>query len=60
MAGKTNCEMCMNFVYDEEYEDYMCSINMDEDEYARLAMGYRQECPYFRFGDEYTIVRKQN
>lgn len=50
----------MNYVYDDEYEDYMCLINLDEDEYARFVSGAGKECPYFRFGDDYTIVRKQN
>ena len=57
---KNNCELCMNYVYDDEYEDYMCLINLDEDEYARFVSGAGKECPYFRFGDDYTIVRKQN
>ena len=44
---KTNCEFCMNYYYDDEYECYCCAINLDEDE-------------MFRMGDDYTIVRKQN
>lgn len=56
---RTDCENCMNYVYDEEYEQYMCAMCFDEDdEYRYGRMG--QRCPYFRFGDEYTIVRKQN
>ena len=31
-----------------------------EDEVFTLLQGKRQSCPYFRQGDEYTIVRKQN
>lgn len=53
-----DCENCMNYEYDEELEEYACSINMDEDEYVRWLSTKR--CPYFRFGDEYSIVRKQN
>ncbi len=57
---KDNCEYCLNYSYDEEYEEYMCNVNMDEDEYQRLLSNHYKECPYFRFGDEYSIVRKQN
>ena len=54
-----NCEECMNFVYDEEYEEYLCGMDMDEDEIYRLNTESKYGCPYFRRGDEYTIVRKQ-
>ena len=30
----TRCEECAYFVYDDEYEEYMCEINLDEDEVA--------------------------
>ncbi len=56
---KTNCESCMNLVYDEEYEEYVCAVDMDEDELAGVLAGPDKACPYFRFGDDYTIVRKQ-
>ena len=50
----------MNYAYDEEYEDYACIIDMDEDELLRIYSDKRRGCPYFRMGDDYTIVRKQN
>lgn len=56
----TNCEECMNYFYDEEYECYACSMNLDEDEMYRFVYGNNAKCPYFRMGDDYTIVRKQN
>ena len=56
---KVDCENCMNYVYDEEYEEYMCIMCFDEDDEYRFGVS-KQKCPYFRFGDEYTIVRKQN
>lgn len=56
----TNCENCLNYAYDEEFEEYVCDINMDEDDYGRVFTGHEKTCPYFRFGDEYSIVRKQN
>lgn len=50
----------MNYAYDEEYECYMCMIDMDEDEVNNIYSNKRRSCPYFRMGDDYTIVRKQN
>lgn len=45
--------------YDEEYESYMCDVNMDEDEYMRLISDQHYQCPYYRNGDDYRIVRHQ-
>lgn len=49
----------MNYSYDEDYECYTCEVNLDEDEMARFISGNFRQCPYFRMGDEYKIVRKQ-
>lgn len=49
----------MNYAYDEEYDCMMCAVDMDEDEYMSLLSGKYRECPYFRRGDDYTVVRKQ-
>ena len=32
----TSCEMCAHFVYDELYGEYICQINLDEDEMSRF------------------------
>ena len=32
----TNCETCTNYVYDEDYDCYVCMINLDEDEMYRF------------------------
>lgn len=55
----SQCDICMNYYYDEEYDSYMCGVDMDEDEVFSLNSGREKGCPYFRRGDEYTIVRKQ-
>ena len=47
------------YTYDEEYESYMCDVNMDEDEYMRLISDQHYQCPYYRNGDDYRIVRHQ-
>ena len=54
-----NCEECMNYTYDEDYEQYTCIMDLDEDEMRRFIEGSFKDCPYFRPGDEYSIVRKQ-
>ncbi len=56
---KTNCENCVYFEYDEEYECYTCLMNLDEDEMYRFMQNSFDSCPYYKFGDEYSIVRKQ-
>ena len=55
----TDCNACANFYYDEEYEEYVCMVNMDEDDYGRLMSDSRFACPYYQNGDEYRVVRKQ-
>lgn len=56
---KTNCDNCMYYEYDEDYETYVCGVNMDEDEFVRLMEERSYGCPYYRLGDEYAIVKKQ-
>lgn len=59
MAGTASCDSCAYLVFDEDYEDYICDINMDEDDYSRLMENHFRECPYYKNGDEYAVVRKQ-
>ncbi len=56
---QTNCESCMYFEYDEEYEEYVCGVDLDEDDMARFYQSKVKTCPFFRDGDEYRVVRKQ-
>lgn len=56
---KTNCEYCMNYIYDEVYEYYSCEINLDEDDYVRFLKSSFDNCPHFQINDEYKIVKKQ-
>ncbi len=56
---QTSCDYCSNYIYDEDYEDYRCMINLDEDEAVRLMCDASYNCPYFQMDDEYKIVRKQ-
>ena len=52
-----NCDTCLFYEYDEQFDDYYCSVDMDEDDYARMLQ--QKECPFWRDGDEYKTVRKQ-
>ena len=59
MSGN-QCDTCMYLEYDEDDEEYYCSVDMDEDDAARMFSGQsRKSCPYYRDGDEYKVVRHQ-
>ena len=55
--SRTSCETCTYYIYDEEYECYLCDKNMDEDDYIRLMTNQHYQCPYYRNGDDYLVVR---
>lgn len=54
------CEMCANYCYDEDFEEYYCDVDLDEDEYMRFLSSSERMCPYYRNGDEYEVVKHQN
>lgn len=47
MSDAVNCEYCVNYSYDDDYE------------MVKFITGNFNQCPYFKMGDEYRIVRKQ-
>ena len=53
------CDFCINYIYDEDAEGYICDVDMDEDDYVRLKSDKYSTCPYYRNNDDYLIVRKQ-
>lgn len=55
----TNCESCTNYVYDDDWDCYVCMVNLDEDEMGRFLSGASFDCPYYRLDDEYGVVRHQ-
>ncbi len=59
MAQMTNCDMCNNYVYDEDDECYVCDMDLDEDDMVKFLTGNFNECPYYQSNDEYLIVRHQ-
>lgn len=60
MDNVSLCENCLYYSFDEEFEYYVCSMNLDEDEMYRFMQNKFTDCPYYKSGDEYSIVRKQN
>ena len=54
-----NCESCMNYEYDDDYECYVCTQDLDEDEMYHFLSGSTYSCPYYQLDNEYLIVRKQ-
>lgn len=54
-----SCEQCNNYIYEDDYECYVCQVDLDEDEMARFLADEFRDCPYYQPGDEYLIVRKQ-
>jgi len=53
------CELCMNYEYDEEFDCYTCDMDLDQDDMERFLRGNNRECPFFRQGNEYQIVKHQ-
>ena len=39
MGQGNNCESCAYYLYDEDYECYVCDMDLDEDEMAHFMMG---------------------
>ena len=54
------CDDCVYYDYDEYTDDYACQMSLDEDETVRFLHGETRDCPYYKFYDEYKVVRKQN
>lgn len=56
MKERTNCEYCVYYSYDEDYNCYACDVYLDEDEMGKFLSRSFDNCPYFKFGDEYKVV----
>lgn len=53
------CDDCQYYIFDDDYQEYVCDMDMDEDDYARIVSRGSEECPFWRNGDEYSVVRHQ-
>ena len=56
----SKCDDCMYFEDDEEFGYSVCQQDLDEDEMRLFIQDTFDNCPYYRSGDEYSIVRHQN
>ena len=54
-----DCDTCAYYEYDEDWESWLCSADVDEDEAVRIMTGQYKGCPFYRNGDEYAVVRHQ-
>jgi len=57
--NRNQCEFCLYQAEDIETGEKYCSMNMDQDDMERLLYNQKQECTYFRMGDDYAIVKRQ-
>ena len=58
-AASTPCESC-EFYDQDEYGDFSCIMNLDEDEMVNVLGRNTGSCPYYRYYDEYkSVVHKQ-
>ena len=53
------CDTCWYYDYDEEYDEYYCMMDLDEDEVYRFFATPHRRCPFYRQGDDYTLARRQ-
>ena len=56
---KNRCEDCMNYVYDDYYDCYVCLVDLDQDEMEDFLSYATNNCPYYKFLDDYALARKQ-
>ncbi len=59
MNKSNQCGYCLYYDYDEELDEHYCSLNIDQDDAAKMRYNREASCPYFRIGNEYTIINKQ-
>ena len=55
-----SCEDCIHYTYDEEYDDYTCEQDLDEDEMVRFLARELMACPFYHSGEmDYYLSGKQ-
>ncbi|MBQ2829670.1 MAG: hypothetical protein IJF15_01405 [Oscillospiraceae bacterium] len=59
MARMTKCDDCQYYTYDDEYDCFVCEMELDEDEMVHFLEGRFSDCPYYHRGDDYALARKQ-
>ncbi|MBQ1603545.1 MAG: hypothetical protein II045_02365 [Oscillospiraceae bacterium] len=60
MAQGSNCEDCIYYSYDEEYDSYYCEQELDEDEMVRFLERRNNACPFYHSGEsDYYLSGRQ-
>ena len=54
------CESCTYYLFDDENGEYVCQMDMDEDDYYRFVTDKERTCPYWCSMDKYAVVKHQN
>ena len=55
------CDTCAYYDYIDDDGTLGCTVNIDEDDlYRELEGGRHISCTYYKYYDEYKMVRKQN
>ena len=44
--ANANCEECLNYAYDEEYDEYYCGVDLDMDEAEAFLGGTNKAAPF--------------
>ncbi len=56
----SRCEDCIYYAYDEEYDEYFCEQDLDEDEMAAFLERRRTSCPFYHPGNaDYYLSGRQ-
>ena len=55
----SSCDTRSNYQYDEDYECYVCMVDLDEDDMSRFLRGDNFACSFYQLDNEYLVVRKQ-
>lgn len=56
---ENQCNFCLYLSYDEDLDEDYCTLTLDQDDIEKLSYNRSASCPYFRQGDDYSIVKKQ-
>ena len=59
MKRKSKCDDCMNYILDDETDYYVCLVDFDQDEMEHFLTFAEDDCPYYRFLDDYALAKKQ-
>ena len=62
MANKVTarCEDCIYFDFDEDYDDYICTQSLDEDQLDQRRPAAAKRCPYIGYYQHYKPLENQN